>query len=226
MLTPLTRYRFTPTCVGTMFPGPVLEGFPSGSPPRAWGQSDIGGDGPHVIRFPPTCVGTMPGAEPPPPGRRVHPHVRGDNGGNVLDSPSLEPVHPHVRGDNVCPGPEITARLRFTPTCVGTMWESRWQVPFETVHPHVRGDNFGARKLEPLARGSPPRAWGQFVGALARRAAARFTPTCVGTMKVPTAVLNSSSGSPPRAWGQCDTSCTHVPQGAVHPHVRGDNCVR
>ena len=70
------------------------------------------------------------------------------------------------------------------------------------VHPHGRGDNRAARASLRSARGSPPRAWGQFGFRSVRQCALRFTPTGVGTISTHQAY-----------------HATH----AVHPHGRGDN---
>jgi len=111
----------------------------------------------------------------------VHPHVRGDND-CTLESRVRTTVHPHVRGDNgclwgrviiqrgspprawgqYCPSHRPGQRLRFTPTCVGTMPSS----------------GIACRP----SNGSPPRAWGQSLLAFGQARRERFTPTCVGTM--------------------------------------------
>ncbi len=112
---------------------------------------------------------------------------------------------------------------RFTPTCVGTMYQSRataWKV---SVHPHVRGDNSVSFDLSDRLYGSPPRAWGQYRSVRVGNIFSRFTPTCVGTITAHRSWNTGTSvhphvrgdngdgghqdhdtgGSPPRAWGQC-----------------------
>ena len=213
--------RFTPTGVGTIPTGapvpPAAAVHPHGrgdngfrrirrvvcpgSPPRAWGQWRLTGARISGIRFTPTGVGTMPPPTPPT---------------------SPPPVHPHGRGDNSRIPSEITIIVRFTPTGVGTIPVKGAKRLRSPVHPHGRGDNRSRLQCAPDHLGSPPRAWGQFLRRTRRRAANRFTPTGVGTMKTRllTRLLRSvhphgrgdnfgrsraasaQSGSPPRAWGQ------------------------
>src|SRR5579872_6607823 len=72
-------------------------------------------------------------------------------------------------------------------------------------------------------KGSPPRAWGRYIGRPDRAGGSRFTPTCVGTMGAGKrrfrspwvhphvrgddyfrwAAIRTCVGSPPRAWGRC-----------------------
>ena len=113
--------------------------------------------------------------------------------------------------------------MRFTPTCVGTIWDHGEALNAITVHPHMHGDN-AADDVSQVGRvGSPPHAWGQSICSAGRSCARRFTPTCVGTisaastMNIYTAVhphmrgdnitcfhsTGIQNGSPPHAWGQC-----------------------
>ena len=91
-----------------------------------------------------------------------------------------------------------------------------------TVHPHGRGDNLTVVDALMIAHGSPPRAWGQWIGRGASGSSVRFTPTGVGTMRRAVVQFGDESvhphgrgdnpidcqnvalyaGSPPRAWGQ------------------------
>ena len=161
-------------------------------------------------------------------------------------APSLGTVHPHGRGDNCLTIPVFAAILgspprawgqwrepgfgragkRFTPTGVGTISIIRARAIPTSVHPHGRGDNEAGTDLDNRRIGSPPRAWGQYLAALVGGAAARFTPTGVGTIGDNAARLQfhtvhphgrgdnaacgrkmrCSNGSPPRAWGQLRVS--------------------
>ena len=94
--------------------------------------------------------------------------------------------------------------VRFTPTCVGTMAAAASGGSSRTVHPHVCGDNAIYEDRMMGAYGSPPRVWGQSPAGRLSTIYARFTPTCVGTMKL----------LPP------STS-----KSTVHPHVCGDNVI-
>ncbi len=233
-----------------------------GSPPHAWGQWRRRAPVLHRFRFTPTCVGTMASGRSPCPSRTVHPHMRGDNifAGNK-SSPTLGSP-PHAWGQ--CRSDRLEVRrVRFTPTCVGTIVQRAPRMKHLAVHPHMRGDNVVHDVLSQIPTGSPPHAWGQCgqLDQIERRR--RFTPTCVGTMPWWTARATPTSvhphmrgdnalllamampqdGSPPHAWGQCRRShpdrpggrftptcvgtmkrvCTRGPDWPVHPHMRGDN---
>ncbi len=214
-------FRFTPTCVGTIenksvyfavyavHPhvrgdnGVVFVGNQGvrGSPPRAWGQLPCVYRTTSPSRFTPTCVGTIVSFTCPFSQRAVHPHVRGDNvhGAGALGAHRGSP--PRAWGQYMI-DTGYTSRLRFTPTCVGTISTRAYSSGGSPVHPHVRGDNRiqGGGKIFPS--GSPPRAWGQLQSKLEADLDRRFTPTCVGTM---------IAGS------------IHRRHSPVHPHVRGDN---
>ena len=192
-----------------------------GSPPRAWGRRGPRSCGTGRTRFTPTCVGTTP---LPPSGPRsvpVHPHVRGDDWcgrcpvGVCVGSP------PRAWGrragvDSHC------ATSRFTPTCVGTTPPPLSPAQQPAVHPHVRGDDARLSSPSQPKNGSPPRAWGRLAAGKALSTIRRFTPTCVGTTSLRSALSigstvhphvrgddasyptcrMASSGSPPRAWGR------------------------
>ena len=113
-------------------------------------------------------------------------------------------VHPHGRGDNAI----VAAASSIA----------------EAVHPHGRGDNVIAQTPRRPSRGSPPRAWGQFVALTIPICNIRFTPTGVGTIRrrqlqsryspvhphgrgdnsITVADGETRFGSPPRAWGQSE----------------------
>src|SRR5579884_2438415 len=134
----------------------------SGSPPRAWGQRFQPENPAPGPRFTPTRVGTTRPSRHPSPRRSVHPHARGDNFGVVTQNV--------VRG-------------RFTPTRVGTTVRFIITISLATVHPHARGDNSIHDQNGVLAKGSPPRAWGQRPNPSSPVLNRRFTPTRVGTTK-------------------------------------------
>ena len=172
--------RFTPTCVGTTWPGPAtrasrtvhphVRGDDStwsvrraslvGSPPRAWGRHEAEQSKAPRSRFTPTCVGTTLGF------RRL--------------SHSFS-VHPHVRGD------DASTEARAPPYCGSPprAWGRRGGIPTynhpQTVHPHVRGDDWSLAQRFAFETGSPPRAWGRLTRLRLLRGEVRFTPTCVGT---------------------------------------------
>ncbi len=152
----------------------------------------------------------------------VHPHGRGDDGGQsrpghyplgspprawgrlVARSGSNDPVkvHPHGRGDDWGYGKCVFSVARFTPTGVGTTRSGCVRRRRLTVHPHGRGDDGILASKTNADLGSPPRAWGRPDPAHWLIAAHRFTPTGVGT----TPFLG-------REVFQCK----------VHPHGRGDD---
>ena len=68
----------------------------------------------------------------------------------------------------------------------------------------MRGENAAVDILLGLPYGSPPRAWGELVRAVAVRVGLRITPTCVGR----THRLSPGIDSRPD-----------------HPHVRGENAI-
>ena len=225
-----------------MISSKVPEASTAGSPPHAWGQYDLTILGGLTERFTPTCVGTMPKEPDFSTLRPVHPHMRGDNpfpdaGDHVADGSP-----PHAWGQ--CRRwPTPFRSTRFTPTCVGTIGSTASRWAWTPVHPHMRGDNSRVISAVASMLGSPPHAWGQWAGAYHRRNAARFTPTCVGTMEMGRDISSTLSvhphmrgdnaaahcsisftrGSPPHALGQLRQSFRHGGSPPVHPHMRGDN---
>ena len=153
--------RFTPTGVGTITPPaercrrravhphgrgdniepPERSDQPRGSPPRAWGQSVFRQCAIKTPRFTPTGVGTMFSQERRRAKATVHPHGRGDN-----RRPGIEPSYPYgspPRAWGQCnEGAERRAKVRFTPTGVGTITAHHTVLANVAVHPHGRGDNF------------------------------------------------------------------------------------
>ena len=151
-----------------------------GSPPRAWGRL------PKLLpcvlrmRFTPTCVGTTHGRIVGAPERTVHPHVRGDDGIELIFAVAVAGSPPRAWGRRSMSDVQYGIS-RFTPTCVGTTPMSSSLTCNCTVHPHVRGDDFGPRSPDPGHGGSPPRAWGRLRAMASTLLNERFTPTCVGT---------------------------------------------
>ena len=173
--------RFTPTCVGKIAsyrrghpPRPVhphMRGdnpscasamfLVSGSPPHAWGQyagvivNDVD------RRFTPTCVGTIRGLKSAVGRVTVHPHMRGDNGGDDVG---------HV------------SRLRFTPTCVGTMARVFDCQPLMFGSPpHAWGQMHLVDLIQFFQRFTPTCVGTMFVLSI-MRSYAPVHPTCVGTI--------------------------------------------
>ena len=151
--------RFTPTCVGTFWiywrrlgtdavhphvRGDIrCEGMASkprtGSPPRAWGHSNVGVSVEGIRRFTPTCVGTFFFFSFGFGVRWVHPHVRGD----IYESAekrALEEGSPPRAWGHFEAIPSHRSPRRFTPTCVGTLTSVKDSLTAVRVHPHVRGD--------------------------------------------------------------------------------------
>jgi len=175
-----------------------------GSPPRAWGQLSHTARRAALLRFTPTGVGTTATPRTSPSPSTVHPHGRGDN---VRRSRRTSPCsgspprawgqrHAHIPGRR---------RARFTPTGVGTTAAPRSTPTAPPVHPHGRGDNDARACVARRRAGSPPRAWGQRRSSWSGCCRHRFTPTGVGTTQ------RVTHGKHPQP---------------VHPHGRGDNCIR
>ena len=132
--------------------------------------------------------------------------------------------------------------IRFIPTCVGNSPGPFVFIRLPPVHPHVRGEQISKNVPGTSCRGSSPRAWGT-AGARGRsRWGFRFIPTCVGNRYQAHCFKTFFRGSSPRAWGTEYLIPGHrwrprfIPtcvgnsqgnkrsgqQGAVHPHVRGE----
>ena len=218
------QIRFTPTCVGTTsLEASYIRCLPvhphvcgdnhkrsrgatlkPGSPPRVWGQRPPYCNQHTPLRFTPTCVGTTVCAVRYSGCYSVHPHVCGDNKRDVADRIWADGSPPRVWGQRSYSSKPL-GRKRFTPTCVGTTTHQVITIRLTAVHPHVCGDNVPYLPEIVGLTGSPPRVWGQPRRWRLKRAATRFTPTCVGT--TPCCLLPISSA-------------------AVHPHVCGDNLFR
>ena len=174
-----------------------------------------------VKRFTPTGVGTICIRSDRGSDTTVHPHGRGDNGLSTVSQHSVFGSPPRAWGQ--CHnGWGCHNTSRFTPTGVGTIRCRMRGDARCAVHPHGRGDNLvvGMRRWRNV--GSPPRAWGQLLIGYAINPPKRFTPTGVGTMRVPPGAQEDEpvhphgrgdndctrwidvddDGSPPRAWGQ------------------------
>ncbi len=166
--------------------------------------------------------------------------MRGDGGARPRVTPAPVGSPPRAWGRSRVLGLAIL-RLRFTPTCVGTV-SRRFLIKIRIpVHPHVRGDGAGVAGLAPADPGSPPRAWGRCVPGRRRRGGGRFTPTCVGTVRTCSGARacrqvhphvrgdggelsprgGSSCGSPPRAWGRSGDDPGHGLQPRFTPTCVG-----
>ena len=132
--------RFTPTCVGTILKWLSTRSAVTVHPHmrgdnQEWEAAMVG-----AMRFTPTCVGTMKPRCKPSRSLSVHPHMRGDNGMSDLDGSEFVGSPPHAWGQ--CGGDCAGARaVRFTPTCVGTIFVLSANSRRDSVHPHMRGDN-------------------------------------------------------------------------------------
>ena len=197
-------HRFTPTCVGKMprFRWPTARaavhphvrgedfkrrnapGLMAGSPPRAWGRCAL------VIQ--------------PPRGIAVHPHVRGEDSALVARTAKNRRFTPTCVGKMENSMKETTlghgspprawgrfssrrpspSPRRFTPTCVGKIRSKGGGGHTAAVHPHVRGEDALPVVIRRHIAGSPPRAWGRSAVQHHAIIAQRFTPTCVGKMRL------------------------------------------
>ena len=191
-----------------------------GSPPRAWGIHQRGGELDTGQRFTPTCVGNTQRGHVRVGMSAVHPHVRGEYNSGRPSRPSSAGSPPRAWGIRYLVQWH-TSRSWFTPTCVGNTWIRRPPAPARSVHPHVRGEYELHRHPRRPIVGSPPRAWGIHQHRSNFRPAQRFTPTCVGNTlpggllscrlsvhphvrgeyAFAVLVVTVATGSPPRAWG-------------------------
>ena len=175
----VVRGRFIPTCVGNTSASPMLRvvqpvhphvrgeySFHStltistgGSSPRAWGILCFMSFGEEPIRFIPTCVGNTLRCCPAICGRAVHPHVRGEYGGEKGNVSLVSGSSPRAWGipalDN-----GVKQSIRFIPTCVGNTRPMCAAGTACTVHPHVRGEYAAHVRRWNCLHGSSPRAWG------------------------------------------------------------------
>ena len=137
-----------------------IASFVSGSPPRTWGkclrQLLLGVEN----RFTPTHVGKIKYASNNPADCPVHPHARGENGVMSISRDSSFGSPPRTWGKYVAAG-LAPAPIRFTPTHVGKIPESRPYSPGSPVHPHARGENLLEYIFTSSSSGSPPRTWGK-----------------------------------------------------------------
>ena len=131
----------------------------------------------------------------------VHPHTRGDNVPTGAAPTQVSGSPPHAWGQSPCRS-TCQNLIRFTPTRVGTIKMTSPRVAPNSVHPHTRGDNLAEPEITSFKHGSPPHAWGQYLGTAPRQRVRRFTPTRVGTITSGHASLVIAT---------------------VHPHTRGDN---
>ena len=202
--------RFTPTRVGTTQPaGCVAMPQPvhphacgdnltlvisppwfQGSPPRVWGQPGTGIVTVTADRFTPTRVGTTRDHEAALPVYEVHPHACGDNVRSCMTVCASAGSPPRVWGQ-LAKCLVGYSPLRFTPTRVGTTGHHLVVMNEYEVHPHACGDNLAYRQRMPIAKGSPPRVWGQPTIDGTWSEASRFTPTRVGTTVVSAGRVNS-----------------------------------
>ena len=151
-------------------------------------------------RFIPTCVGNWVDETWARAGNAVHPHMRGELGGDIELDRRIPGSSPHAWGT----APYIVGILgakRFIPTCVGN-WPANRDTPNSPpVHPHMRGELILMNCRQTLTNGSSPHAWGTAVTAENEPPEFRFIPTCVGNCQRP----------PLSRWGI-----------SVHPHMRGE----
>ncbi len=131
----------------------------SGSPPHAWGIFPALPAQTASARFTPTCVGNIQTPLSSSPQVTVHPHMRGeylqDQDGYII----IDGSPPHAWGILITT-PKLYKCYRFTPTCVGNIFNFEEVQDVGAVHPHMRGEYAMKLKTELVAFGSPPHAWG------------------------------------------------------------------
>src|SRR5690606_23635336 len=113
---------------------------PSGTPPRAWGRRHECFVHHPKIRYTPTRVGTTNCAFPSLTTTPVHPHARGDDAADKIESAKAFGTPPRAWGRPHHLG-KPSHRLRYTPTRVGTTLPNPANRLAAPVHPHARGDD-------------------------------------------------------------------------------------
>ena len=148
-----------------------------------WGNFDTDLAEEIQDRFTPTCVGKLKSQLPPDEWEPVHPHVCGETVTGLERDESYRGSPSRVWGNF---GRRATTLLphRFTPTCVGKLLRTRSLVTPSSVHPHVCGETECISFARAYYHGSPPRVWGNCPPRPPTRRRIRFTPTCVGKLKL------------------------------------------
>ena len=149
-------------------------------------------------------MGNTTSATPSAPAWPVHPHARGEHGGDVLILVRLVGSSPRPWG-TLQIGRDVTRPARFIPTPVGNTRTATRCVPGPAVHPHARGEHVQAGPLVRSRVGSSPRPWGTLAGGDQALEHGRFIPTPVGNTR--------------------RISASHRSQ-SVHPHARGEHTER
>ena len=185
-------------------------------------------------RFTPMHVGTVPSLRAVARTPAVHPHARGDDRSFSFCSRHLFGSPPRAWGR--CSRHRwCFARMRFTPTRVGTIRNSHRcrSAPCRFTPTRVgtspsasvilRSVRFTPTRVGTMLRsaassrrcaGSPPRAWGRSRrGSAGEIAELRFTPTRVGTMR-PSGTVSAARRFTPTRVGT--TACAGI--GTMSPH--------
>ncbi len=115
----------------------------------------------------------------------------------------LKDGSPPLAWGQFCTRDARSGKVRFTPTCMGTMRRYQYHLGFLSVHPHLHGDNIDVVLGVAAHFGSPPLAWGQFPREVDRDDLA-VHPHLHGDNFACSFAIKLFSGSPPLAWGQCD----------------------
>ena len=131
----------------------------NGSSPHPWGTL-LGFTQPKMhMRFIPTPVGNTAAIACPAAGVSVHPHTRGEHGGDSLSGRRSLGSSPHPWGT---PSylPFVPQYGRFIPTPVGNTRPLCHQPDTGAVHPHTRGEHCQTYDIYMRLSGSSPHPWG------------------------------------------------------------------
>ena len=158
---PLSRIRFTPTCVGSTVWGAAFQEPLVGSPPHVWGVLEKQRRGSHRLRFTPTCVGSTRSAPFRPTRRAVHPHMCGEYSSMSHRFAAYAGSPPHVWGVHFAKRLRYRSHRGSPPHVWGVLRAWFRDRRRATVHPHMCGE-YSYPCHGPNRR-------------------ARFTPTCVGS---------------------------------------------
>ena len=191
------------------------------TPPRAWGRLRRI----QVIRYhagnTPTGVGKTCRLFLPLPACKKHPHGRGEEVSVASEPSSFKETPPRAWGRAVS-GERDCGQRGNTPTGVGKRSGSGINCTSGWKHPHGRGEEGRPFIKIPLAKETPPRAWGRGQHLMPRARRFGNTPTGVGKSaknktfarflrkhphgrgeEEPSALpFVRLSETPPRAWGR------------------------
>ena len=151
----------------------------SGSSPHARGTRRGRGQERHRIRFIPACAGNATICHLTRPTKTVHPRMRGERLGFMVERGHQGGSSPHARGTLDCVQfGQIFGR--FIPACAGNALPVFAFVGRVAVHPRMRGERSMQPPRPTRIIGSSPHARGTRSSQRKTWADWRFIPACAG----------------------------------------------